>query len=156
MEPTLRSAVLLWTIIAAGINSGSFFVFSNFVMGSLSRLTPAEGARAMQEINRAAPNPGFMATLMGGAIAGIMLAATAPGVPGAWWQAAGGALSVATALITIAFHVPRNNALGRVDADTAEGQAVWIRYIVSWTRGNHLRAATSSLSVACLVLAAAA
>jgi len=93
---------------------------------------------------------------MGGAIAGIMLAATAPGVPGAWWQAAGGALSVATALITIAFHVPRNNALGRVDADTAEGQAVWIRYIVSWTRGNHLRAATSSLSVACLVLAAAA
>ena len=43
-----------------------------------------------------------------------------------------------------------------VDADTAEGQAVWIRYIVSWTRGNHLRAATSSLSVACLVLAAAA
>lgn len=156
MELTLRSTLLLYTIVAAGINSGAFFVFSNFVMGSLARLGPAEGARAMQEINRAAPNPGFMATLMGAGVTGAVLAATAAGDPGAWWQVTGGGLSVASALITMAFHVPRNNRLDRVDASSTAGQEVWSSYLVSWTRGNHVRTITSTLSVACLVLAAAA
>lgn len=156
MEFTVRTALLLYTIVAAGINSGAFFVFSNFIMGSLGRLSPADGARAMQEINRAAPNLGFMATLIGGGATGLVLTVLAPGVPGAWWQAAGGALSVATVVITIVFHVPLNNRLERVDASSPEGNAVWADYLVSWTRGNHLRAATSTFSVACLALAAAA
>lgn len=156
MELTLRSALLLYTIVAAGINSGAFFVFSNFVMASLGRLPAAEGARAMQEINRGAPNPGFMATLMGAGVTGAVLALTASGAPGAWWQIAGGSMSTATALITMAFHVPRNNRLDRVDADTTEGQAEWTGYVRSWTRGNHVRTATSTLSVAFLVMAVAA
>lgn len=156
MEPTLRSALLLFTIVAAGINSGAFFVFSNFIMASLARLAPAEGARAMQEINRAAPNAGFMVTLIGAGVTGLALAVTAGGVPGAPWQVAGGALSAASTLITVFFHVPRNNRLDRVDADTPQGQAVWADYVAGWTRGNHVRAATSALSVACLVLAASA
>lgn len=156
MELTARTALLVFTVVAAGINSGAFFVFSNFVMASLARLDPAEGARAMQGINRAAPNPGFMATLMGAGVTGVVLALTAAGAPAAGWQIAGGSLSAATALITMAFHVPRNNRLDRVDADTAAGQAEWTRYARSWTRGNHVRAATSTLSVFCLVLAVAA
>ena len=155
MDTSIRSALLIYTVVAAGINSGAFFVFSNFVMASLGRLAPADGARAMQEMNRGAPNPLFMATLMGGAVTGGVLAATAAGTPGTGWQVAGGLLSVATALITVVFHVPRNNRLDRVDADTAQGQAVWAGYLVSWTRGNHVRALTSALSVVCLLLAAA-
>lgn len=156
MELTIPSVLLLATIVAAGINSGSFFVFSNFVMRSLARLPPADGARAMQEINRAAPNPGFMTTLMGAAVGGGVLLATAGGQPGGGWQAVGGALSITTALITAAFHVPRNDSLARVDPESSEGHAVWATYLVSWTRGNHVRTATSTASVACLVLAAAA
>lgn len=110
----------------------------------------------MQEINRAAPNVGFMTTLMGGAVAGIVLIAMASGEPGAAWQAAGGALSAATALITIGFHVPRNDELAGIDADSTEGRLVWERYLTSWTRGNHVRTATAVSSVACLVPAAAA
>ena len=155
METTARSALLIYTVVAAGINSGAFFVFSNFVMASLGRLAPADGARAMQEINRGAPNPLFMATLIGGGVAGAVLAATAPGDPGARWQVAGGLLSLATTLITMVFHVPRNNRLDRVDADSPEGQAVWADYLVSWTRGNHVRTVTATLSVICLLLAAA-
>jgi uncharacterized membrane protein len=156
MNLTPHSALLLFTIVAAGINSGAFFAFSNFIMGPLARLAPAEGARAMQEINRAAPNPGFMATLIGAGVTGAVLAATASGAPGAWWQIAGGLLSVASTVITMIFHVPRNNRLDRIEAQSTEGQAVWADYLVTWTRGNHLRAATSALSVACLVVAAAA
>jgi uncharacterized membrane protein len=155
METTTRSALVIYTVVASGINSGAFFVFSNFVMTSLGRLAPAEGARAMQEINRGAPNPLFMATLIGGGVAGAVLAATAPGDPGARWQVAGGLLSLATTLITMVFHVPRNNRLDRVDANSVEGQAVWARYLVSWTRGNHVRTVTAALSVVCLLLAAA-
>lgn len=155
MEITARSALLIYTVVAAGINSGAFFVFSNFVMAALGRLGPADGARAMQEINRGAPNVLFMATLIGGAVTGAVLAATAAGDPGAGWQLAGGLLSLATALITITFHVPRNNRLDRVDAETVQGQAVWADYLVSWTRGNHVRTATAALSVICLLLAAA-
>ncbi len=89
MEST-RSALLMCTVVAAGIKSGAFFVFSNFVMASLGRLAPAEGARAMQELNRGAPNPLFMATLVGGGVAGAALSATAAGDPGAGWQVTGG------------------------------------------------------------------
>lgn len=155
METTTRPALLLFTVVAAGINSGAFFVFSNFVMASLGKLAPADGARAMQQINRGAPNPLFMATLIGGGVTGTALAATAAGNPGAGWQIAGGLLSLATTLTTIAFHVPRNNQLNRVDADSADGQAVWASYLVTWTRGNHVRTLTSALSVACLLQAAA-
>ena len=155
MDTSARSALLIYTVVAAGINSGAFFIFSNFVMASLGRLAPAEGARAMQEMNRAAPNPLFMATLMGGGITGAVLAGTASGQSGAAWQVAGGIMSLATMLITVTFHVPRNNRLDAVDADSTVGQAVWADYRRSWTRGNHVRTATSTLSVLCLLLAAA-
>jgi len=88
MEFTARSVLLSCTTVAAGINSGGFFVFSNFVMASLGRLGAAEGARAMQVINRGAPNPLFLATLLGGGVAGTVLAATAAGDPCANWQVA--------------------------------------------------------------------
>jgi len=156
MEPTFHSALILYTILAAGINSGAFFAFSNFVMKALVRLDPADGARAMQEINRSAPNIAFMATLMGGGLTGLVLAIAAGGAAAPEWQVAGGLLSAAAALITMVFHVPRNNALDRVDADSGDGQAAWAQYAVSWTRGNHVRAAASALSVFCLVLATAA
>lgn len=155
MDPTVRSVLLLFTIVAAAINSGAFFVFSNFVMSSLGRLAPAEGAHAMQQINRSAPNPAFMTTLMGGGLAGLVLAITASGHAGAGWQVVGGLLSTASAVLTMTFHVPRNNALDRVDAGSAEGHAVWADYQVSWTRGNHVRTVTSSLSVVCLVMVVA-
>lgn len=96
-----------------------------------------------------------MSTLIGGGVTGAVLAATAAGDPGAGWQVAGGLLSLATMLITITFHVPRNNRLDRVDADSAEGQAVWAGYLITWTRGNHARTFTAALSVVCLLLAAA-
>lgn len=145
------------TAVAAGINGGAFFAFSNFVMPALSTLAPADGTRAMQRINDKAPNPGFMLTLMGGAVTGLALAVTSIGETGAsaGLQAAGGLLSVASAVITIAFHVPRNDRLAAVDADSPEGERVWVRYQREWTRGNHVRTLTSVLSLASLLAAVA-
>lgn len=146
------------TAVAAGLNSGAFFAFSNFAMPALAGLPPADGARAMQAINITAPSPGFMTALMGGAVTGLALTVTNWGTPTleARWLVAGGLLSAASAVITIGFHVPRNNRLAVVDPDSAEGQAYWRGYLRSWTRGNHVRTATSAASVAALVVGAIA
>jgi len=142
-------------IAAAGINAGAFFAFSNFVMPALGKLPASDGAAAMQAINRAAPNPGFMATLFGAVLITAPLAADAIGrldEADARYLVAGFVLSAATALITAAFHVPRNNALDRVDAAAPSGTATWRRYLVEWTRGNHVRSLTSAASAVALAL----
>lgn len=153
MELTTRTVLIVATAVAAGINAGSFFAFSNFVMQALGRLAPAEGARAMQEINRDAPNPLFMLTLIGGGASGAALALVALGSPDAGWQLAGGLASSATTVITIGFHVPRNNRLAAVEATSQHGQELWLRYRVTWTRGNHVRTLTSLASLVFLLLA---
>jgi uncharacterized membrane protein len=46
------SAVLiLCTALGSGLMAGVFFAFSTFVMRALARLQPAQGIRAMQELN---------------------------------------------------------------------------------------------------------
>ena len=52
-------------------------------------------------------------------------------------------------VVTMAFNVPLNNALlrgGERDADT------WRRYLVEWTRWNHVRT-VASLAAAALFIA---
>src|SRR5262245_43279533 len=58
--PLLRIA----TAVACGLMGGLFFVFSNAVMGALSRIQPAEGIAAMQSINRVILNPLFLAIFL--------------------------------------------------------------------------------------------
>ena len=41
--------------VGAGAGAGAFFTFSTFTMARLKRLAPAQGAAAMQAINREAP-----------------------------------------------------------------------------------------------------
>ena len=44
-----------------------------------------------------------------------------------------------TMLVTVVFNVPRNDALAKVQCDSAEGANLWSRYVVEWTRWNHVR-----------------
>jgi uncharacterized membrane protein len=43
-------------------------------------------------------------------------------------------------LVTMAFNVPRNDALARVDPASAPGAEVWASYLTGWTAWNHVRA----------------
>ena len=65
---------------------------------------------------------------------------------------AGAVLSLASVAITMAFNVPKNNALDRLKPDTAATEADWARYLTTWTRANSMRALTSLASVACYAL----
>jgi uncharacterized membrane protein len=139
-------ALTIATAIGAAVAGGALFAFSTFVMPALRRLPDAEGLRAMQAINRAAPQPLFMLALFGTAIACVVLgisAATRLDDAVARWQLAGSAVYVAGTLLTIGWHIPRNDAIDRVDASAPEAGAAWRRYAATWTAWNHVRTAAS-------------
>jgi uncharacterized membrane protein len=106
--------------IGAGTSAGVFFAFSTFVMSGLGSARPAEGMAAMQGVNRAAPRPPLMALLVGTAAASIVLAVADLGELGssvaARYELAGALLFLAALVLTRAYHIPRNDALGRLDA----------------------------------------
>ena len=70
-------------------------------------------------------------------------------------QIAGGGMVylIGAILVTIAFNVPRNNALAAVDPQSADGAKLWAGYVTSWTACNHLRTAAALVAAVLLSLA---
>lgn len=142
--------------LGCGLMAGLFFAFSNSVMGALARLQPAEGIAAMQAINRVILNPLFL-TIFLATPAACALALVASlwrwSDPGAAWLLAGAALYIAGAfLVTILANVPMNDALDAVEPASAEGAALWTRYLAGWTAWNHVRTLASVAALALLLI----
>lgn len=158
MDPL--TLLTLLAALGAGLVAGVFFAFSSFIMRALSRLDPAAGIAAMQSINITVITPAFMGLLFGTGIACLPLAWTgirAGSAPGAVLLAAGGIVYVlGTVVVTIAFNVPRNDALAATGPASSEGARVWEVYRVSWTRWNHVRTVAALAASILLTLAFAA
>lgn len=150
-------AVTLISALGCGLIAGVFFAFSTFVMKGLARLPPAQGIAAMQSINVTAVTPPFMATLFGTALACVALAVSCLfrwEEPDAPYQLTGSLFYlVGTVLVTIAFNVPRNDALAAVDADSAEGATRWARFVPGWTAWNTVRTVTALVAALSLTIA---
>ena len=156
----MNSYLFVLTLLAAlgcAMMAGVFFAFSAFVMKALARLPAQQGIGAMQAINVAAVTFAFMAALFGTAAACGALAVWALF---AWderfapYLLVGSALYlIGTILLTIAYHVPRNEALARVELPSAEAESHWRRYLSGWTAWNHLRATTALAAAATLTIA---
>ena len=157
MSPALLSLVTLLAALGAGLIGGVFFAFSSFVMPALARLPAEHGIAAMQSINVAAINRWFMGALFGTAAACVLLlvlSVRGASEAGAGLRIGGSVLYLAGAiLVTIAFHVPRNDALASVAPASAEAARLWGRYLREWTTWNHVRAASGLLAGAGLTLA---
>ena len=140
-------AVTISAIAGSGLVAGIFFAFSTFVMKALSQMPASAGIVAMQRINVTVINPLFMLVFLGTPVAGLYLAIV--GVidlsePGFAYLLAGGAVHIVGSLfVTMAFNVPRNNALARVDPESQEVSGVWSKYIREWTAWNHVRTISS-------------
>ena len=143
--------------IGAGLVAGIFFAFSSFVMKALARIPTAHGISAMQSINVVVINPVFMAAFLGTGAVCAALAVSALlrwSEPGAALRLAGSLLYlVGTLFVTMAFNIPRNNALARVDAATDAGARVWAGYVSGWTAWNHVRTAAAAAAAAVFTLA---
>ena len=138
-------------VVGVALVGGALFAFSAFIMAAFNRLPDAEGMRAMQSINRTVYTPWFMGPFFGTAL--LSLGAIVIGVANArepWGPAfaAAGVLYVAGVfVVTAAGNVPMNKRLDELDPDDPDAAAYWNRYLVAWTRWNHLRVLASVGSV---------
>jgi uncharacterized membrane protein len=137
----------LATALGAGLVAGVFFAFSTFVMAALGRVPAPEGIRAMQEINVTVINPWFMTALFGTGLAclAVIVAALVDwnGDYGPYLVVAGVLYVVGCIVVTMAFNVPRNNVLARLDPASGDAADTWRRYLVEWTAWNSVRTAAS-------------
>ncbi len=149
-------ALTLGAAVGTGVAGGVFFAFSTFVMRALENLPPADGIRAMQAINKQAPTAWFMALLLGTAavcLATIVTASIRWGEAPAPYQLAGGLSYLSAIVLTIAYHVPRNDALAAVQPVENGAAAAWSRYLAEWVPWNHVRTVTSVAAAVLFTLA---
>ena len=156
IDPLLFSLTLL-AALGCGLVAGVFFAFSSFIMKALSRLPAPQGIAAMQSINIVVITPLFMLVLFGTGAVCVLLAVFSVSKwqqPGAASAFAGSLIYfVGTVLVTIVFHVPRNNRLASVHPESADGRRLWSEYLRSWTLGNHVRTVAALTAAAFLTIA---
>jgi uncharacterized membrane protein len=156
MESLLHLLTFL-AALGAALVAGIFFAFSVFIMTALGRLPAQGGISAMQSINVVVLNPVFFAVFFGTAAIALVLAITALiawSEPVAPYLLAGSLLYlVGTILVTMVFNVPLNNRLASIKPNSAEGAAVWTRYLSAWTAWNHVRTLASLAAAAAFIIA---
>ncbi len=147
----------LLTALGSGLVAGILFAFSTSVMKALSRLPSAQGIAAMQSINIAVINPLFMGAFFGTAAASVLVVIFAllrwDEAEAVYLLSGGLVYLIGTILVTMAFNVPRNDALAAVDPQSTDGARLWAGYVTSWTAWNHLRTVAALAAAVLLTLA---
>jgi len=156
MNPFWRTLTVI-TAIGAATAGGVFFTFSAFVMPALRRLPPSQGIAAMQSINVTAVRAPLMILLFGTAAASVALGIHAVLNLGdrreVFILVAAVVYIVGCIIVTAGFHVPRNDALAKLDPDAASSLSDWRSYVTAWTAGNHVRAAAGIIAATLYVIA---
>ena len=160
MLKMLVTASLWFSAIGCGLLAGLYFAFSAFIMTSLGRIDQAAGISAMNAINMDIVRSSFLPLFLGTTLVSALLAGFAIlrwSEPGAWAMLAGGVIYVlGMFVVTMLFNVPLNDALAAVAPASAEGGAVWARYLRDWTLWNHVRTLACTAAAALYILAIAA
>jgi uncharacterized membrane protein len=147
----------LAAVLGCGLIAGAFFAFSSFVMKAFGRLPTEQGIAAMKSVNIVVLNPVFLSVFVG--TAALCLVAVAASFlrwrdPDAVYLLAGGLLYlIGTFLVTMAFNVPRNNALAVAAPADPASAALWASYLTSWTAWNHVRTAAALAATASFAIA---
>lgn len=155
----MTSIIVFAAAIGSGLVAGVFFAFSTFVMRALARLPSNQGMVAMQSINVVVLNRWFLGTFLGTAVLSaiaLCLALLDLRTSSAVYLLAGGISYLAGSLfVTVAFNVPRNESLAKLDPviDSGAGAEAWTEYISEWTRWNHVRTVASLASAVLFTLA---
>jgi len=149
---------LIALAMAAGLVSGVFLSFSDFVMKSLYASRPAAGTEAMQIINRKVLRSIFMVLLIGVVPVSAALSVYASVFidgPLATFLIIGGLLYfLGVFMVTMVRNVPMNNALEALPQGGVAAQAYWPAYVKDWVWWNHLRWTTALGASTCYVIGA--
>ncbi len=145
-------------IIAYALVAGVFLAFSDFIMRSLASTGGTGGLEAMQVINREVVRWIFMVLFLG--LVPVSLVVAGYGIvhlatlSGALMALAGLVYLGGCFGVTIAFNVPMNEALDKMEADTGTARDYWTgTYLPRWTFWNTLRTGACALSAALLLVA---
>jgi uncharacterized membrane protein len=143
--------------LGCGLIAGVFFAFSTFAIDALAQQPPAQGIAAMQSINITVINPWFMTAFLGTAVICLFLVVSSLlkwHQPDTIYLFVGSLLYlVGTIGVTIAFNVPLNDALAKVDPSSSDGANFWTNYLRDWTMWNHLRTVTALAAAALFAIA---
>lgn len=128
---------------AAGLVSGVFLTFSDFVMKSLAASRPAAGTEAMQIINRKVFRSIFMVLLIGMIPVSILIAVFGyffyDGALSALLILAGLLYFFGVFFVSAIGNIPMNNKLEALPQGGVEAQKYWPNYVRGWVLWNHIR-----------------
>lgn len=152
MTEALRGPSLLLAAIASALQAGLYYGFAIGVMPGLARGDARTFVAAMQQINVAIVNPGFLLSFLGApALAALAVGLHLGRGPALGWAIAGFGFALATLVITAVFNVPLNNALAA--AGPTDPEATRAAFESSWNAWNAVRAVTSTVAFGCLAWA---
>ena len=140
--------VLIWAAaLGSGLVAGIYFAFSAFIMQAFGKLEISQSVAAMNAINETILRSLFMPLFFGSTLVSVMLMILAL----IHWGDAGAGLLLLAGMVyfvgmfvcTVIFNVPLNNLLAKLNEDSTHADAVWSRYLKTWTQWNHLRTVSS-------------
>ncbi len=146
-------ALTIVTALGSALVAGVFLGFSTFIMPALARLPAPQGIAAMQSINVTAVRPPFMVFFIGTALLSIATIVVGVADSDAYLIAGGALYLIGSFGLTIAYNVPRNDALAAVDPGSPAGAQVWERYLREWVAANHVRTLAGLAAAALMVVA---
>jgi len=137
-------------VFATGIVAGVFVMGSFAVHPAAARLDPLSHLFLRQQLIYRLSK--FMPPVMLLSVAACVAALAFCPTPLSWRiNASGGALSVATIGITIAFNVPLNRRFARWSPGALPLD--WEKYVCRWNTAHTVRTATALAAFACAILA---
>ncbi|PVZ14950.1 anthrone oxygenase family protein [Actinomycetospora cinnamomea] len=154
----LVPAVVLVAGALSALLAGLYLAFSLTIMPALARMPDRVLVTVMQAVNRVILRPAFLLLFLGApltAVAAVVLLLV-HGAPATSVVLAGvgGVLQVASLVMTVVVHVPRNEALDRADPDDAD-DVVRAREAFErpWTRAHRVRATITTMGALALLAA---
>lgn len=146
----LRAVALLGATVTTGLVAGVFVLYAHTVMPGLRRTDDRTFVAAFAALDRAILNPWFLVGgFLGAPVLTVAAAAAEAGEPSFWWVLAALALHLVSVGVTVAVHLPLNDALKAADASDPAPVRRDFRE-ARWVRWNLLRAASSTSALACL------
>jgi uncharacterized membrane protein len=157
MLKVLQGVALIAATMSMGLMAGVFGLYAHAIMPGLRKTDDRTFVGAFQAIDRAIINPLFMSSFLGALVLAGAAAALLGGERSVLpWIAVALVLYLAVVVITIAVHVPLNDALKAAgDPDQiADLAAVRERFDEArWVAWNIVRAVLSTAALGCLAWA---
>ena len=152
----LVPAVHLAAAVLASLLAGFYLAFSLTIMPALAGLPDRVLVTVMQTVNRVIVRSAFALLFVGAPLTAVATAALASlagaSAPLVVLAVAGATLQVASMVLTVVVHLPRNDAPDRADPDDA-GDVARAREAFErpWTRAHRVRTAVTTVGALALV-----